>query len=1858
MQDFYRSACVILWWLVVAVPAHTQDQDLATRRQSSYYTFIYQVRSGDVQRLYEDIRDFDVSMLDTLVDVYPTDSAYARTLQVGHYMVVQANGGTVGVELRSVNNVGLKVLNNRRDLVLVLYDSLGREVTDAHVYVRQKQVPYDTTSGTYRLASTSRQGMLRVEYRNHVSYFAIQRQTNNGVIVRTGRKVLRSAPVTLLLSPYHYVKRSISNLVYGGQLSPPGIYYRLSPLWGDMSMGGYVAANKPVYKAGDTVRLKAYIVSPHGRRFRKSVELYLSGNSDLGGMPYRKLGTAKPFRPGAYTFEFVLHDSLGLLRDRRYSIRLQRGRRRTLPEGSFQFQDYVLQQNTYSVRSEQGQLGEPSLLYLKGVDANDLPVYDARAEILLRPVRVQQFFSRQVFVPDTLWYHTLALDPVGETAVVLPDSVMPDVALRYEAVVSFLNSSQERIEKVVSLSYNRRPFPVALLLQGDTLQVKAWDADKNPVSGPVRLETFTGVGASSVHDVFLPHQEKVNYAATLYRVHYADSAVSLAPRDQAAALVFTARRTHDSLYVKTANPRHILFRYFLFRNSRLIASGKDVEVLWKRKADARATYTLSVQYTWGGNVYAEEHPFTFDVRELTIDVEHPEQVYPGQQATIAITVRDVHGKPVRDVDLTAYAYTRKFTMAADVAVPNFGKIPRKREERNIFVSESLTRRLRRALLYATWGTRLGLDSLLFYRFLYPDSGYFENRQPADIAQVAPFVVRQGALVPAHIVYIDGRVVYYGGALQQPYSFTARPGMHTVTLRLPLSQITLPHVWIDFAQKLILSLDYNHLPAQATRVEMPYTLTKEEVVRLATHFVPVEHAGIVKDTYLQQGDHYVTMDGQKDRSWYWDASLVGPVYPGMAAITHYDSVRMTFPVELGYQYRLRSNMLLLKKVDVQGKIQRGSRPWSMGFGLLRDRAYTADRIRFVPGGAVKQFYHYRQPPGLSESTQRMGRVTLDPYPMAMGLAVTTVCFIRRDGPGEQYPFAGNVQGQALPVGTYRVVVVFETGHYVQVDSLVVRPYGHTYRTVNDSPLLAADAVSAAVLVTAQQRLGTGPLDAVKHEQEVERLRSQYYVPSAPRQSWGTAVQGRVTDVDGLPIPGVTIMVSGTTQGTASDADGYYTLDCPPNATLVFAFIGYSMQERRADQSVVNVKLLQDVQMLQEVVVAGYHRALQGRVAGLYIRGASSRYMEDKAKRGMASEPTVASQDIPESLRSNFRDDAFWQPRLRTDRTGRAVFDARFPDDITGWNIFVLGMGSRRRTGQTQAYVPAYKPLVAEVSLPQFLVAGDRAVALGKITQHSNEALRVARRIVVNDAVQRNDSLSPDRAVIDSIYVQTAGHDSVTVRYTAATKQYRDGELRTLPVYPRGTPETTGMFASLARDTTFTWRFTDTTAVTIHAQGDLSDVLLQEVAYLKSYPYDCNEQLASRLRALLAEQQLFTYQKKGFRERAAIEKLIRKLVSHQNREGTWAWWNSGATDVWVTLHVVRSLQLAAQQGYAVPVDKALLFRTLAGQLSHYRQSEQLVVMQFLLEQGQTVAAQDVVYAVRQSTRSTLRERLLVESIVQLTGGKIDRAWIQSMRQKTSKGNYYWGVYDGSVDNNALINTWQVYQLLAKEEGVAPQDLARIRYYFLEMRGQHWRNTYESSMLLEMLTPVGTNTSQHADHDVTLRLSGDTRDTTIHAFPYTFRGNVTLLQVSKTGDWPVYLTAYQQHRVENPVPVDKDFTVTTAFEHGNLRLAAGKPVQLVATVTVKHAAEYVMLEMPIPAGCSYGAKLPGESREEVYREHRYEKTVIFFRHLEPGVYRYTVELIPRFSGTYALNPARVECMYFPTLFGREGIKTVNIR
>lgn len=93
----------------------------------------------------------------------------------------------------------------------------------------------------------------------------------------------------------------------------------------------------------------------------------------------------------------------------------------------------------------------------------------------------------------------------------------------------------------------------------------------------------------------------------------------------------------------------------------------------------------------------------------------------------------------------------------------------------------------------------------------------------------------------------------------------------------------------------------------------------------------------------------------------------------------------------------------------------------------------------------------------------------------------------------------------------------------------------------------------------------------------------------KESVQLVVRGRVTDgEDGQPLPGVTVRVKDSNQGTVTDVEGNYSIEVPDgNASLIFSFVGYVSQTVAVNnQTGINVSLEPDVETLEEVVVVGY------------------------------------------------------------------------------------------------------------------------------------------------------------------------------------------------------------------------------------------------------------------------------------------------------------------------------------------------------------------------------------------------------------------------------------------------------------------------------------------------------------------------------------------------------------------------------------------------------------------------------------------------------------------------------------------------
>ncbi len=97
---------------------------------------------------------------------------------------------------------------------------------------------------------------------------------------------------------------------------------------------------------------------------------------------------------------------------------------------------------------------------------------------------------------------------------------------------------------------------------------------------------------------------------------------------------------------------------------------------------------------------------------------------------------------------------------------------------------------------------------------------------------------------------------------------------------------------------------------------------------------------------------------------------------------------------------------------------------------------------------------------------------------------------------------------------------------------------------------------------------------------------------------TEVSGKVTDESSVGIPGVNVVLKGTTSGTVTDVDGNYKISVPSDgATLVFSFIGMQTREVEVgNQSVINITMSTDITALSEVIITAYGQSTKEAFTG--------------------------------------------------------------------------------------------------------------------------------------------------------------------------------------------------------------------------------------------------------------------------------------------------------------------------------------------------------------------------------------------------------------------------------------------------------------------------------------------------------------------------------------------------------------------------------------------------------------------------------------------------------------------------------------
>lgn len=1937
MLLFTKRSFLALALLLMAIStASAQKRPLTKSRQSSYYTYIYKLSPAEVLKFYQfPDKDLDEKMLKNPLDSFRTDGIWENKLATGNYLKVWVEQNKLKYSLIENHSAYLKMFANKYENRFTLINRAGSYITTASVLLNGKEVKYDDKSATWYFKHGKKANIMQVDFAGVSNFFSILPERD-----------------------YSYA-RSKNNLFTALWASVKGIFSHPYQ-YPSQRYKGFMVFNKPIYKPGDTVKFKSFILDGRTKRpvSQKKLLVKLAGDYD----EKKTIGTVNSYRDGGFEYSFVLNDSLDLDLDESYNILLadpakepkeasdddkDHGDDNAMWSGRFRYEEYELKSINFAIRADKKEHwpGNSQAIYLKATDENDLPVIDGRVTMTVLTNQVTERKTNHLFVPDTLWTHKFPLDAIGETKIVIPDSIFPKANISYNVNARFLNANNEEQTNWVSATFKHQLFKIVTDIVADSIKLNYQHL------GKIYNASATVSGTSKAGDtvlnkkVSLPGFITINPNVSNYTIETDSTATDIDMQDFDSNVSLTGDRTPDSIFVSVANPRKLHFFYSVFAAGKLIDAGSANRLYYAKAYRHDKPVSFRVNYIWAGEVKTEDISLSQRKDWLTMNIIQPASVYPGQKVKTDILVTDAAGKPVVNADLTAWSITKKFNADAP-QIPFLGKRYRYVKPKKEYKLNEADIAGTSALNWVRWSREIGLDSITYYQFTHPDNVYRIEEPGVDtITQIAPFVVQRGDIVPVHILYIDGVPAYFSQAKQlQPYSFKVSPGFHTLALRTANHNIRMDSVWVEQSRKLIISVNADKHPSE----KMTDTLSFAEATRINKYLVSVVNNFDGKKSIISQPDRIFLFNPY---SAVGSTILTGPLSPNYTIFQRDGDKPLPFIAEPDYFYWFEPGLIKQKSTAK-------SYPFNRALATVTG---TTDYKQYVlTNSAADSIWQehldtrsntvqlFKNPPVAGNENGKL-LIQRDISNLKKPVLIKNIILYKYNDPDFIRVYPGNTTDfSMLEKGLYRLFFLLKGDSYDIKEKIEIKAHGVNFYDMAVTQVYPRDSASIRISQIISNRKSqiyrNGDNEIENDALKLKEAFNEKYFNSG---DFSQSVVGRVIGSDDkLPVVGATIRIKGTKFGTQTDVNGMFKLSVPPQGKLIANYLGYLPQEIDFIAGIsVNITLKESSNQLNEVVVVGYgsvrkkdltgsitivtpNEYLQGRAAGvtiitegepgagptIMVRGLSSApgkmplYVVDgvvvtdlkgldpnmindikvlkdagataiygaRAANGVIlvstkrksdnipAPPDPSQSPNPQTLRKNFSDYAYWQPKLTTDANGKASFTSVMPDDITSWRTFVVGITGNRQTGIAEGQMKSFKPLSANFVSPQFAVAGDEISVIGKVMNYTPGAAKLTRTFAYNGKLLKQDALDITNAKIDTMNITAEGIDSLTFEYSIKRDNgYFDGEKRMIPVVKQGVEETKGMFAALNGDTTVTFQFDPALgAVIFRAEASALPVLAEEAKHLRDYKYLCNEQLASKLKGLLTEKRISTYLGEPFKFDKNIREVIKKLQESRQSTGTWGWWKDSDTELWISLHAVEALTNATALGYQTQIDAKRLTDYLVFQMESYRGAEKLACLELLSQLKAKVDYNKYIALVAKDLQADKNtpayDRLRLMLLRQKTANTIKTDSLLSIRRTTLFGNAYWGEESYRFFDNSIQLSILAYKIL-KAEGKHPELLQKIRGYFLEQRKSgEWRNTYESAQILETILPDILGEGKQVKR-ASITINGGTNQS-ITQFPYTATLKDKQIRISKTGTLPVYVTGYQQFWNSKPEKVSKDFTVNTSFERKGdklTKLKGGEAVVLKAEVTAKGDGDYVMINIPIPAGCSYDSKEQAYANNEVHREYFKDRVSIFCRKLKQGSYTFTINLMPRYNGVYTLNPAKAELMYFPVFYGREGLRKVRI-
>ncbi|MBC8503639.1 MAG: hypothetical protein H8D34_02205, partial [Chloroflexi bacterium] len=322
----------------------------------------------------------------------------------------------------------------------------------------------------------------------------------------------------------------------------------------------------------------------------------------------------------------------------------------------------------------------------------------------------------------------------------------------------------------------------------------------------------------------------------------------------------------------------------------------------------------------------------------------------------------------------------------------------------------------------------------------------------------------------------------------------------------------------------------------------------------------------------------------------------------------------------------------------------------------------------------------------------------------------------------------------------------------------------------------------------------------------------------------------------------------------------------------------------------------------------------------------------------------AEGAPITVRSDFNPLATFAPEVRTDSNGQAVVKISLPDNLTRYRVMIVAVDSDgSQFGSGEANLTARLPLMVRPSAPRFLNFGDSFELPVVLQNQTDEEMTV-------DVVVQTTNIELTRGAGQRVTVPA--NDRVEVRFPSSTENagtarfqiaavsgddgngaYADAAEVELPVY---TPATTEAFA--------TYGVVDEGVIAqpvlppsdvypqfggleIQTSSTALQALTDAVIYLVAYPYECSEQLSSRILGVAALRDVLTaFEAEGLPSPEDMETRVQldieRLGGMQNWDGGFPYWRRGQdSNPFNTIHVAHAMARAISKGFDVPDQMSL-------------------------------------------------------------------------------------------------------------------------------------------------------------------------------------------------------------------------------------------------------------------------------------------------------------------------------------------------